>query len=245
MGKDYNKKRERYVELVFSAGINPYMQSLQKHRIVQKKSILDVGCGPGQWTLAAAKLNPEASVVGIDIDKGLRDFAIKYARDNKIKNCTFLRESYENLSKTFRAGSFDVIMCNGVIQYIDERKAFKIFSLLLKKRGLLIMFYNHGPGYYLKSFFLGVKNLNLGDIVWGANTFVASCTRKRISIFRSQDHFVTLRHLQKTSADVGIILDQIQTEPKLNYQDRFLGFTYVFSCKGIKAQKKSGSYFFR
>jgi len=57
------------------------MQSLRKHGIVGKKNILDVGCGLGEWTFAAAKLNPEASVTGIDINEIMLDFAIKYKRE--------------------------------------------------------------------------------------------------------------------------------------------------------------------
>jgi len=230
-----NLERASYVESAFSVGIEPYIKSLEKHGIVHRKTILDVGCGAGQWTFAAARLNPEALVIGADIDDALLGFATKFKMDGKVKNCTFLKESYENLLAHFQPESFEVIMCNSVIQYIDEKKAFWIFSRLLTRKGTLLMFYNHGPGYYLKRSFRGIKNLNRSDAIWGAKTFMVSNIRKRFLSVRSQDHFVTLRYLQKISADVGIILDRIQTEPKLAYSDRFLGFAYVFSCKGTKA----------
>jgi ubiquinone/menaquinone biosynthesis C-methylase UbiE len=236
LSENPKKKLERalYINSVFSVGIEPYIKSLEKHGIVGKKAILDVGCGPGQWTFAAAILNPEALVVGVDMDEVFLDFAIKYARDNTIKNCKFLKESYENLTRLFQPESFDVVMCNSVIQYINEKKAFQIFSCLLKKKGILIMFYNHGPGYYLKRLLLGIRNLNFGDVFTGFYILIFRRLWKCFLNLKTQDHFVTLRHLQKISEDVGIILGRIQTEPKLNYTDRFLGFTYVFSCKGIK-----------
>lgn len=230
-----NLERASYVESVFSVGIEPYMKSLEKHGIVHRKTILDVGCGAGQWTFAAARLNPDAPVIGVDVDEALLSFATKYMMDGKVENCAFFKESYENLLSHFQPESFDVIMCNSVIQYIDEKKAFWIFSRLLRRKGTLLMFHNVGPGYYLKRSFGGIKNLNRSDAIWGAKTFMVSNVRKSFLSVRSQDHFVTLRYLQKISANVGIILDRIQTEPKLAYSDRFLGFAYVFSCKGTKA----------
>lgn len=221
--------RAGYFKSVYSIGIEPYVKSLKKHGIVCKNSILDVGCGPGQWTFAVARLNPEALVVGIDIDETLLSFANKYMMDNNVKNCRFLKESYENLLAHFHPESLDVILCNGVVQYVDEVRVFSIFSRLLKKNGVLIMFYNHGPGYYLKHCFMGIKSATHGDILWSVKTLIISCIRKRM-----HDHFVTLRHLQRISADVGINLDRVQTEPKLKYQDKYVGLSYVFSCKGIK-----------
>jgi len=234
MSNDDKKKleRARYVELVFSVGLKPYMQSLEKHGIVRKKNILDVGCGPGQWTFAAAKLNPEALVVGIDIDEALLDFAIRYKKKNDIKNCKFFTENYENLLKIFQSESFDVIMCNNVIQYVNDKKAFRIFSQLLKKDGTLIMFYNSGPGYYLWKFFSGIRDLDLGDIIYGATTLIKTLGNRTLNR-KVQDHFVTLGYLKKVSKEFGIALTQIETEPRLVYRDRYLGVPYVFSCKGI------------
>lgn len=236
MIKTYKEKQEGYIKRVFSIDIGAYMQSLQKQGIVDKESILDVGCGPGEWTFAAAKLNPDASVIGIDINELLLDFAMKYKRENNIKNCNFLKESHENLLNIFQPESFDVIMCNGVIMYLNEKKALQIFSRLLKEGGTLIMFWNHGPGYYLWKIFSGIRNLNLGDTIYWAEIYT-NTLRERILNTSSTDHLVTLGYLRKISKEVGIVLTLIETEPKLKYKDKFLGLVYVFSCKGIKIKK--------
>jgi len=238
MDEIYKERLNNYIKLFFSAGIEPYMQSLQKHGIVRKKNILDVGCGPGHWTFAAAKLNPIALVVGIDVNEYFLDFAAKYAKRNKISNCKFFKESYENLLKIFQPRSFDVIMCNNVIQYINEEKAFFIFSRLLRNGGMLIMFYNHGPGYYLHNFLLTVKTFNIKKILSRSRATIKVLMFNNILKYilhtKFGDHSVTLGYLRKISKEVDIILNQIQTEPKLKYKDKFLGITYVFSCKGIK-----------
>ena len=233
MSKTHLEKQYDYIKLLFSVGIESYMQSLQKHGVVGKKSILDMGCGAGEWSFAAAKLNPEASVIGIDINEIMLDFAIKYKQENEIKNCKFSRESYENLLEIFQPESFDVIMCNGVIQYIDDQKAFHIISHLLKKDGILIMFYNHGPGYYLWKIFSGIRNLDHGGVNYGATALI-NTLRNRILNRKFPDHFVTLGYLRKIAKEVNIILTQIETEPKLKYKDRYLRVPFVFSCKGIK-----------
>jgi len=233
MNRTYREKLNDYFESRFSVGIESYMRSLQKHGIVGKRNILDVGCGPGEWAFAAAKLNPDASVIGIDINDIALDFAIKKMKENEIANCEFLKESYENLLKIFQSESFDVIMCNSVIQYIDEKKAFQIFSHLLKKGGILIMFWNHGPGYYLWKIFSGIKNLNFGTIIYGVNTIINTLSTLSLNP-NPRDHFVTLRQLRRISKGVGIALTQIETEPRLDYRDRYFGIPYVFSCKGIK-----------
>ena len=224
----------RYTEARFLNGIEPYMQSLQKQEIVGKKSILDIGCGPGHWTFAAAKLNLDASVVGIDINETALDFASKYKKKNAIENCEFLRESYEGLLEVFQPESFDVIICNSVIQYIDTRKAFYIISNLLKKGGILLMFYNHDRGYYLQRQLLRqIKNLNIAGIIYGMLLLSGVNIPTKIR-GKQREHFVNMRYLKKISKEAGINTTKIKTLPKLEYKDRFMGFAYVFSCKGIK-----------
>jgi len=231
--KNQKDKYNKYIEVRFSSGLTPYMDSLKKQGVVNKRNILDVGCGPGVWSLAAAKLNPNASVIGIDIREGDLDIAKKFKQTKKIKNCKFLNESYENLLEHFSPASFDVIMCNSVIQYIDEKEALLIFSQLLKKNGILLMFWNHGPGYYLQKLFLGLRNLDIKEALFMPNMFIVG-TLKKYVLHRQQGYFVTLKHLRKISKKVGINLVQIENEPKLDYKDTFLGLPCVFSCRGTK-----------
>ncbi len=231
--KHAKTKWDNYINGRLSIGTKPYMKSLKKYGVINKKNVLDVGCGPGEWCFAAANLNPKAKVIGVDIKEKDLNLAIKYMRDKKIKNCKFLNESYENLLERFQPASFDVIMCNSVIQYIDEKKALYIFSKLLKKDGILLMFWNHGPGYYLQKLFLGIKKLDIRESLFMPNVLILG-TLKKYLLNTKQDYFVTLKNLKKISKEVNINLIKIENEPKLHYQDSFLGLPCVFSCKGIK-----------
>jgi ubiquinone/menaquinone biosynthesis C-methylase UbiE len=51
--------------------------------------VLDVACGPGGWALELAEQYPDMQVVGIDIDKGMIEYAGTMARASKLENATF------------------------------------------------------------------------------------------------------------------------------------------------------------
>lgn len=51
--------------------------------------VLDVACGPGGWALELAQTYPHMQVVGIDIDKGMIDYANAQARASELDNASF------------------------------------------------------------------------------------------------------------------------------------------------------------
>ncbi|MCK4429234.1 MAG: class I SAM-dependent methyltransferase [Candidatus Aenigmarchaeota archaeon] len=215
------------------ANLKYYIGALKKQGVVNKKNILDVGCGPGEWMFAASKLNPNAKIVGIDLYEKSLKFATKYGQRNKIRNCAFLNMDFKDLLKRFPPKSFDIILCNSVIEYIDENDAFKTFSCLLKKEGLLIMFCNPGPGFYIYSLFQGLKNLDTIQILFDLNVLILGTLEKYI-LNRKRNYFVTFNNLKKIANRNEISLSKIETEPEFEFREKFLGLTYGFSCKGIK-----------
>ena len=150
-----------YIQSRFVNGIDPYIDVLKKHNIIDKTYILDVGCGPGCWAFAAAKLNTNALVTGIDVNEYLLNFAVKYQRKNEINNVLLLKLSYEELPSIFHPKSFDVIMLNSVVQFINEKKALSILSSLLKDHGVILMFYNTDRGYYLQNLIIHLKKASI------------------------------------------------------------------------------------
>lgn len=67
------------------------------------KSILDVGCGSGAWTVDMALRHPEASTVGVDLTP-------PQATSNAPPNCTFVRANAEQQWTFLRDhGPFDFI----------------------------------------------------------------------------------------------------------------------------------------
>lgn len=99
------------------------------------KKALDYCCGNGGVSLFVAKSGAEA--IGIDISGE----SIKNARDNAIcekvaSNASFLIMDAENLA--FAKGSFDIIICSGVLHHLDIQRAFPELARVLKPNGKII-----------------------------------------------------------------------------------------------------------
>ena len=69
---------------------------------------LDVGCGSGVLSIACAKLFPEASGIGVDIDGD----AIDVSRENAARNDVAARISYSATPVEEVHGPFDVLLAN-------------------------------------------------------------------------------------------------------------------------------------
>src|ERR1019366_6732661 len=72
------------------------------------KSLLDLGCGPGGWTLDVAFSLPHAESAGVDISRSMVDYANARARSQNLLNASF---EVLDITKplTFADASFDLI----------------------------------------------------------------------------------------------------------------------------------------
>jgi len=77
------------------------------------RAILDVGCGLGHWQAAAARLWPRARYFGVEIS------------DYLCRRHGWFQGSIVDLdpSRLRRGGTFDLVVCQGVMQYLDDRQA--------------------------------------------------------------------------------------------------------------------------
>ncbi len=100
---------------------------------------LDVGCGSGALTIACAKRNPGASLVGIDRwGKEYASFNKLLCEDNAkaegVSNVSFCRGNAVGLD--FPDECFDAVMSNYVYHNIPgDRKAFLLETLRVLKKG--------------------------------------------------------------------------------------------------------------
>ena len=232
----------------YSLGLTPYERALKKEGIVDKKSILDVGCGPGMWALAAARLNPRAFIIGTDIAENRLIAANRYSEKYSLRNCCFQHISYKELPMHFEKESFDVIMCNSVLQYIDEKKAIAIFSYLLRENGILLMYYNHSYGYFIEKLVLALIGRAFRTAIGMLRVILANTVVIRRNGEPPSSHPITFRSLEAIAGEVGILLTQIDNgsndylskievnhSKKVTSDHRFyLGIPYVVSCKGVK-----------
>jgi len=99
--------------------------------------VLDIGFGSGTDLLIASKLvGPAGQVVGIDITDAMIEKAKKAIASNGFGNTYVLKAEADKLP--FTAGTFDVVISNGVINLVlNKRKAFSEIFRVLKKGGIL------------------------------------------------------------------------------------------------------------
>ena len=107
---------------------------------------LDVGCGSGALTIACAKKNPKATMVGCDIWSGgyKSEFSKKLCEDNAkaegVTNVSF--ESGNAVKLLFKDESFDVVTSNYVYHNIMGKNKQKLLLetlRVLKKGGVFVI----------------------------------------------------------------------------------------------------------
>jgi 2-polyprenyl-3-methyl-5-hydroxy-6-metoxy-1,4-benzoquinol methylase len=84
------------------------------------KSILDIGCGGGLFTIQLAKRYPQAKIVGVDISKEAIDFANRQLETTvpQIKNVEFVLLDSPHLN--FPPNSFDVVTSTLVCHHLTD-----------------------------------------------------------------------------------------------------------------------------
>ncbi|MEM2073782.1 MAG: class I SAM-dependent methyltransferase, partial [Nitrososphaeria archaeon] len=83
----------------------------------QRRRVLDFGCGWGTLLIPLAKIFDK--VIGIDICRERLEFASIRAKEEGIQNIIFV-QSGTNLSLPFENNAFDLVILNGVLEWIPE-----------------------------------------------------------------------------------------------------------------------------
>ncbi|MCE3229979.1 MAG: Methylase involved in ubiquinone/menaquinone biosynthesis-like protein [Bacteroidetes bacterium] len=134
----------KFLNRVFSGDQSNYIKRLENIGFDNLDTVLDAGCGFGQWSFAMAKLNKK--VVGIDASSERLLVANEMAKDSGVNNIEF---QYGLIDKTnFEDNSFDAIFCYSVILVTDYKAALKEFYRILKPGGKLYVNAN-GLGFYI------------------------------------------------------------------------------------------------
>lgn len=93
----------------------PFADLVRQVRADDVRTVVDLGCGPGNLTVTLRELWPEATIRGIDSSPQMIEAAQQYADDR----LTF--EIGDLLEWTAEPGSLDVIVTNAVLQWIPEQ----------------------------------------------------------------------------------------------------------------------------
>jgi SAM-dependent methyltransferase len=105
----------------------------------QDVRILDAGCGSGVSTEYLVHLNPEATVVGIDLSSGTLEVARERCRRSGAERVTFHHLSLYDAGQL--PGEFDLINCVGVLHHLpDPIAGIKALAAKLKSGGIMHIF---------------------------------------------------------------------------------------------------------
>ena len=138
--------------------INKYQKLGSLKEILEKKLILDLGCGGG--ILSETLAEEGANILAIDQSKKLINEAKKRATYKKLK-IDYQCQSIETLQR--KRAKFDIILCMEVIEHVQDYRSFiKLAFECLKKDGIIIFStINKSVLSYFTTIFLAEKILRL------------------------------------------------------------------------------------
>lgn len=128
--------------------------------IASTDRVLDVGCGNGESTRAAARAAAAGSAVGIDLSSKMIDRARELAAAEGLANTTFVHADAQVYP--FDAESFDVVVSRtSAMFFADQVGAFTNIGRAMTRGGRLVLVSWQGPdrNEWLRSF---VEALTLG-----------------------------------------------------------------------------------
>jgi len=118
----YGDARSRVSDLEAVKKLASFVAGYLRFLDVPVRSILDVGCGLGHWQRAAAELWPRARYHGVEHSEHL------CARFGWTQGSIVDFDA----DAAFGASRFDLVICQGVLQYLDDRQAARAIGNLAK-----------------------------------------------------------------------------------------------------------------
>ena len=138
--KEFDQKSKEYSKKYSGASGTAYSFITRRQRVYELLDeskggkVLDIGCGPG--VMVENLTGRGFEVFGVDISSEM----IRQAKERygNLKNCHFSVQKVEDLN--FPDSYFDVIICMGVVEYIeDDEAAISRMARILKPNGVLIV----------------------------------------------------------------------------------------------------------
>ena len=160
---------------------------------------LDVGCGTGAIAIRLARLG--IHVTALDSSLPMLDFAQRAARESGLTDKIELKHGDAvQLANLLYAGSFDVVLCHNLLEYVDEpgavlrgavcalRDSSAIVSVLVRNR----------PGEVLKA------AIQVGDLAAAEHNLTADWGRE--SLYGGRVRLFTAEGLQDTLVAASLVL---------------------------------------
>tara|TARA_B100000315_G_scaffold108389_1_gene99481 strand:+ start:1882 stop:2775 length:894 start_codon:yes stop_codon:yes gene_type:complete len=95
------------------------------------QNVLDVGCGTGALIVSIAKKHSNVNAFGVDFSEKMIETANELKHSEKCKNAQF--EAVDIFSYDFQNEEYDLISCNGFIEYINFDQLHALIRLAKKR----------------------------------------------------------------------------------------------------------------
>jgi ubiquinone/menaquinone biosynthesis C-methylase UbiE len=122
----------------------------------QNKTVLDVGCGAGRYSIALA-LSGVKHVLGIDFARNMIEDAAQRARQLKVDHiCRFQKADFMQMDVE---GTFDHTFAMGVLDYIENPGAFVQKMVQVTSRTVMVSFPSSGGivQWFRRHYFFKIK----------------------------------------------------------------------------------------
>jgi ubiquinone/menaquinone biosynthesis C-methylase UbiE len=130
--RQFDKQAENFSNWSVTKNIEYQKAYFDFCEISPQDTLLDLACGTGEYAIFAAPL--VKNVHGVDISKGMIEIAQKQAKENGIKNTSFLCRPVE--STPFENESFSIIICRSAFHHFhDYENIFKEMIRCCQKGG--------------------------------------------------------------------------------------------------------------
>lgn len=106
------------------------------------RTVLDVGCGEGQWQPALTRLRPGLRYTGVD--------SSEYAARRFGRSRNLLRGSFGDLAVLDLPPSYDLIVCSDALYYVSREELTLGLGVLAKHLGGVAFFEAYATGEALK-----------------------------------------------------------------------------------------------
>jgi SAM-dependent methyltransferase len=123
----YERTSRRHVQLLLEAS-----------SIAEHENVLDVGCGTGKATLAAARSARSGSALGVDLSAKMLERARRSAESEGVSNVRF--EQADAQVHPFPPAAFDVVISNfGAMFFADPVAAFANIGRAMRPDGRMLL----------------------------------------------------------------------------------------------------------
>jgi 2-polyprenyl-3-methyl-5-hydroxy-6-metoxy-1,4-benzoquinol methylase len=116
--------RELYLKQYWDPVICDYID-----RYCKDKVVVDLGCGTGTYTRSIARNSDR--ILGVDISINMLQYAMLHNKSNYVQACA--------TQLAIRSESVDVVICIGLLEYVDPVDLIKEISRILKRDGICII----------------------------------------------------------------------------------------------------------